>query len=115
MRYSPPIPAQKSEPKPSKAREGEEEAARFIANLGYKILNRNFRYGRLGEIDIVAEDQGTLVFIEVKARTNHTYGPPEASVDVRKQNQLKRIAEFYYSVNNILEQPCRFDVVAIDK
>ena len=94
--------------------EGEEEACKHIASLGYRIVNRNFRYGRVGEIDIVAYDGDTLVFIEVKARTNFAHGAPEASVDRRKQAQLKRVAKFYYYVNGLNDVYCRFDVIAIE-
>jgi putative endonuclease len=116
MRYSPPIPVKPAakSTKPTKAKVGEEEAARFLAGLGYKILKKNFRYGRIGEIDIVAEHEETLIFVEVKARTNHVYGSPEESVTPRKQEQLKRVAKMYYYVNNVGDKACRFDVVAID-
>lgn len=96
--------------------EGEDEACRFISDLGYKIVKRNFTYGRVGEIDIVAMDGDQLVFIEVKARTNnYSYGKPEDSVDWRKQKQLKRVAEGYYHINKLQDQACRFDVIAVDK
>lgn len=95
--------------------EGEDEACRFITNLGYKIVKRNFTYGRIGEIDIVAMDGDQLVFIEVKARTNNfSYGKPEDAVDWRKQKQLKRVAEGYYHINKLQDQSCRFDVIAVD-
>jgi len=95
--------------------EGEDEACRFIANLGYKIIKRNFTYGKVGEIDIVALDGDQLVFIEVKARTNNfSYGKPEDAVDWRKQKQLKRVAEGYYHINKLQDQSSRFDVIAVD-
>ena len=95
--------------------EGEEEACRFIVNLGYRIIKRNFNYGRVGEIDIIAMDGEQLVFIEVKSRTNrYSYGKPEDSVDWRKQKQLKRVAEGYYHINKLQDQACRFDVIAVD-
>jgi putative endonuclease len=92
----------------------EERAAKFLAELGYRIVKRNFKYGNVGEIDIVALDGDVLVFVEVKGRDNYNYGTPEESINVRKQAQLKRVARFYYHVNGIQEQVCRFDVVAID-
>ena len=96
--------------------EGEDEACRFITDLGYRIVKRNFTYGRVGEIDIVAMDGEQLVFIEVKARTNNlSYGKPEDAVDWRKQKQLKRVAEGYYHINKLTDQACRFDVIAVDK
>jgi putative endonuclease len=93
---------------------GEEEACRFLTGLGYKIVKRNFYYGKVGEIDIVAMDGEQLVFVEVKARTNTNRGKPEDWVDVRKQQQLKRVAKGYYHINKLVDQACRFDVVAVD-
>jgi putative endonuclease len=99
----------------SRGHEGEEEACRYITGIGYKIVKRNFTYGRVGEIDIVAMDGEQLVFIEVKARTsNLSYGKPEDAVDRRKQTQLKRVAEGYYHINKLQDQACRFDVIAVD-
>jgi putative endonuclease len=96
------------------AKLGEEHAAKLVASLGYQIVKRNFRYGKVGEIDIVAYDGECLVFIEVKARQDHSHGTPESSIDVRKQAQLKKVARMYYYVNAIQEAVCRFDVVAVD-
>jgi putative endonuclease len=96
------------------AKLGEEHAAKLVASLGYRIVKRNFRFGKVGEIDIVAYDGECLVFIEVKARQDHSHGTPEASIDFRKQAQLKRVARAYYYVNAIQEAVCRFDVVAVD-
>ena len=93
---------------------GEDHAAKHIASLGYRVVKRNFRYGRVGEIDIVAYDGECLVFIEVKARQDYSHGPPEAAIDARKQSQLKRVAKMYYYVNSIAEAVCRFDVIAVD-
>jgi len=93
---------------------GEDEACNYITGLGYQIIKRRFHYGRVGEIDIVAKDGDRLVFIEVKTRTQHSRGKPEDFVDVRKQRQLKRVAEGYYYINKLTDQPCRFDVIAVD-
>jgi putative endonuclease len=95
--------------------DGEEEACNYISDLGYEIIKRRFHYGRVGEIDIVAKDGERLVFIEVKTRTQHSRGKPEDFVDVRKQRQLKRVAEGYYYINKLKDQLCRFDVIAVDK
>src|SRR3954464_4572279 len=82
---------------------GEEDACKHIASLGYRIVKRNFRWGKMGEIDIVAYDDTTLVFIEVKTRTNYSHGTPESSVDKKKQRQLKQIAKGYYYVNGLTD------------
>ena len=96
------------------AKRGEELACKHVAALGYRIIKRNFRFGRVGEIDIVAYDGDCLVFIEVKARQDYSHGTPEASIDSRKQAQLKRVARMYYYVNALSDVVCRFDVIAVD-
>ncbi|MDP4200795.1 MAG: YraN family protein [Bacteroidota bacterium] len=97
-----------------KAKEGEEHACKHVASLGYRIVKRNFRFGQVGEIDIVAYDGEELVFIEVKTRSDHSFGTPEASVNPRKQAQLKRVARSYYYVNALQDVACRFDVIAVE-
>lgn len=91
---------------------GEKLAAEFIKNLGYDIIKRNFRFGH-GEIDIIAKDKDDLVFIEVKYRQNLEFGEPEYAVTTSKQKQLKKIAEAYLAINEIKDQECRMDVIAI--
>lgn len=92
---------------------GENEAARFLEKKGYKILERNFRC-RYGEIDIVARDGRTVVFVEVKARGSETFGTPLASVDSRKQKKLALTAHFYIEANRLIDADLRFDVVGIE-
>ena len=91
---------------------GEDLACRFLEKKGFQILKRNWRYGH-GEIDIVAKDKDTLVFLEVKTRRNLEYGPPELAVTKSKQRQVKKMAEAYLYINEITNQECRIDVVAI--
>src|ERR1700688_3631414 len=90
---------------------GENRAARFLRNLGYKIIMRNFRC-ELGEIDIVARDGKTLVFVEVKTRT-YDEPAPEDQVHNAKQHQLTKVARMYLARYGIPQPPARFDVVAI--
>lgn len=93
----------------------EEKACLYLKKNGLKILERNFRI-RQGEIDIVAWDRGTLVFVEVKFRKDASKGLPEEAVDRKKQKQISRVALFYLSFRHLpLTPPCRFDVVAISK
>lgn len=92
----------------------EGEAIVYLEQAGYKILKRNFTFGRVGEIDIICKQDGILVFVEVKARMNHEFGPPEASITQKKIRSLKRAAEGYLYVNKIDNTPCRFDVIAIE-
>ena len=92
---------------------GEELAARFLVEQGYRIVERNFRFRRMGEIDIVAREGEYLVFCEVKMRTSDEYGLPEDAVTSAKQETIRRIASAYLAVRDISGQACRFDVVAI--
>ncbi len=91
----------------------EEKACAFLKEKGLRIVEKNFRV-RQGEIDIVARDRATLVFVEVKYRKNAAKGLPEEAVDFKKQRQISRVALFYLSLRRLpLSTPCRFDVVAI--
>lgn len=91
---------------------GEEEAARFLSRCGYAILDKNVRT-RAGEIDLVAKEGKTLVFVEVKTRKGLDGDPPQAAVTTRKQNQLGKLAHGYLKLKRLREQPCRFDVVSV--
>ena len=91
---------------------GEEEAARFLTRSGYAILDRNVRT-RAGEIDLVAKEGKTLVFVEVKTRRDLVGDPPQAGVHTRKQNRLAKLAHGYLKLKRIRQTPCRFDVVAV--
>lgn len=91
---------------------GEELACRFLKNLGYKIIEQNFHFGH-GEIDIIAKDEETLVFVEVKYRQNSEYGEPELSITSTKQKKIRKTAEAYLYKKNIEDQACRIDFIAI--
>jgi putative endonuclease len=92
---------------------GEEEAARFLTRSGYAILDKNVRT-RAGEIDLVAKEGKTLVFVEVKTRHDLVEGdPPQAAVQTRKQNRLAKLAHGYLKLKRLRQTPCRFDVVAV--
>ena len=93
--------------------EGEELAAQYLIDNGFKIIKRNFHFGKVGELDIVAKDGETLVFVEVKYRKSLEYGEPETGLTASKKRQLKKIAEAYLYINEIKDTECRFDVVAI--
>lgn len=90
---------------------GENLAARFLRDLGYRIIHRNFNC-ELGEIDIVARDGKTLVFVEVKTRS-YDDPSPEDQVHVRKQQKLTRVAKAFLSRYGTPQPPARFDVVAV--
>jgi putative endonuclease len=92
---------------------GEELAVRELERRGYAIIARRYRT-RYGEIDIVARDAETTVFIEVKARATGEFGSAAESVTPWKRRRLAHMASDYLSRNHLVNQPCRFDVVAID-
>jgi len=91
---------------------GEEAAARFLARSGYAILDKNVRT-RAGEIDLVAKEGKTLVFVEVKTLRDLVGDPPQAAVNTRKQNRLGKLAHGYLKQKRIRQTPCRFDVVSV--
>lgn len=92
--------------------EAEARAAEYLVRQGLKVIGRNFRC-RLGEIDLIARDGETLVFVEVRSRRNAGYGGALASVDGRKQQRLIAAAQYYLARQAYLP-PCRFDVVALE-
>lgn len=94
--------------------QGEEIAAAFLTARGYRVLERNFRC-KGGEVDIVARDPGSksLVFVEVKARRDLTYGVPQLAVTPFKQRQISKAALTWIARNRQHDQNARFDVIAI--
>jgi putative endonuclease len=90
---------------------GENVAARYLRNQGFKIIVRNFRC-ELGEIDIIAREGKTLVFVEVKTRA-YDDPTPEEQVNLAKQAAITRVAKLYLSRYGVPQPPARFDVVAI--
>jgi putative endonuclease len=103
--------AKLSTPKPLGFR-GERVAEKFLKRLGYKIVARGLR-SRGGELDLVAVDGRTIVFVEVKTRTSDRYGAPEEAVDLHKQKRMTRAALMFLKRHGLLEYSCRFDVVAV--
>lgn len=87
--------------------------ASHLESLGWKLAARNWR-GRGGELDIVAFDGPTLVFVEVKARGGRSHGLPEEAVDAAKQGRLARTALEYARAHGLSERPMRFDVAAVE-
>lgn len=92
---------------------GEDLACEYLKKQGYKILERNYRI-RGGEIDIVAMDGNTLVFVEVKARWSHEYGPPSESMTPWKIKYLVKTAQFYVLKIGWGDKEYRLDFVSID-
>ncbi|HEV2969104.1 MAG TPA: YraN family protein [Pirellulales bacterium] len=91
---------------------GEAVAARYLKRLGYVIVARGSHIRR-GEIDLIAVDGRTVVFVEVKTRVSHDAGHPAEAVDRDKQHRLTRLAMIYLKRHGLLETSARFDVIAI--
>jgi putative endonuclease len=91
---------------------GEVAALAHLRAAGLRILEVDWRC-RLGQVDIVAEDAGTLVLVEVKARRGIGFGLPEEAVDARKQRKLRQLLEAYRQGSGRDRQPCRIDVLGI--
>lgn len=91
---------------------GESVAVRALKNAGYKILDINYRC-KLGEIDVIAREGGTLVFVEVKARRSNRFGNPKMAVTQKKQRKVSMVALEYLKRNGISDEKARFDVVAV--
>ena len=93
-------------------RQGEDLAVSFLLGQGYKVLRRNFRT-RMGEIDVIALDQGTYCFIEVKTRASSRFGLPQEAVSFFKQRQMAKAAICFLQNNNLLEKKARFDILCV--
>jgi putative endonuclease len=91
---------------------GELAAARYLKRKGYRIVARGNR-APLGELDLVAVDGRTVVFVEVKTRQTQDAGHPAEAVDTAKQRQLTRLAVDFLRSHRLLDHPARFDVVAV--
>jgi putative endonuclease len=92
---------------------GEDLAVRELVSRGYAILDRRYRT-RHGEIDIVCEDRGTIVFVEVRAKATRECGPAAESITPLKMRKVTACAVDYLARRQLSNRPCRFDVVAID-
>jgi putative endonuclease len=92
---------------------GEDLAVEELARRGYAILARRYRT-RHGEIDVVARDGETTVFIEVKVRTTGEFGAAAEAVTPSKQRRLVSMATDYLVRHHLTDRPCRFDVIALD-
>jgi putative endonuclease len=93
---------------------GEQQAAEYLEEKGYQILHRNVRTP-YGEIDLLAQYEGVLVFVEVKTRSSQVYGNPEEAVDDRKITHMIESAEGFLQENPEFSQDWRLDVIAIVK
>ncbi len=94
------------------AKIGESLAVKHLQTRGCEILALNYRAER-GEIDIIVRDGEFTVFVEVKTRRSLRFGLPQASVTLQKQRQISKVALAYLQAQDLLDTPCRFDVIAI--
>jgi putative endonuclease len=92
--------------------QGEVIAARYLKKKGYRIIERNYRT-KLGEIDIIAKDKDTLVFVEVKSRRTRQFGNPKAAVTPHKQRKISMVALHYLKDKRRGNVSARFDVAAV--
>jgi len=92
-------------------KQGEDTATRFLADLGYKILERNWRY-RKGEVDVICSKEDFIVFVEVKTRSTGFFGQPEEAVNKKKQRYLILAADAYVNQKDILLE-VRYDIISI--
>ncbi|MFH1621650.1 MAG: YraN family protein [Candidatus Omnitrophota bacterium] len=93
-------------------KKGEEAAVKLLRQRGYKIIERNYK-NKLGEIDIIAQDNNILCFIEVKTRTNLKFGYPQEAITVTKQKKINKVAISYLKQYNLLNISARFDVISV--
>ncbi len=98
--------------KQSIGRLGEKIAEKYLKKKGYKILERNYCL-RGGEIDLIAQKDGRLIFVEIKTRTSDKFGMPEESIGYFKQKSLSRAIRNYLFKKNIKDQDYQFDVISV--
>lgn len=92
----------------------EDLATNYLENIGYKIIDKNFRC-KIGEIDIIAQDDIYLVFVEVKYRKDNKSGFSVEAVTISKQRIIYKVANFYMLKKNVsFETPVRFDIIGFD-
>ena len=104
--------ARPTDPRQTLGLAGEEAACAELVRRGYAILARRYRT-RTGEVDLVARDGATVVFVEVKTRAGDAYGGGAAAVTWQKRQRLARVAVEFLARSGQLNAPCRFDVVVV--
>jgi putative endonuclease len=92
---------------------GENLACEFLGKNGYQIIERNFRCPG-GEVDIVAQQHDTLVFVEVRTKSSQQFGSPEESITPTKMEHLRNAAAYYWQSRSNLPESWRIDVIAIE-
>ncbi len=92
--------------------QAERYAAYYLRDQGYKILAQNF-HSRFGEIDIIATERETLVFVEVKMRSSRVFGTPLEAITYSKLQKMQKTAYYFLTIRNYKDVPFRFDAIAI--
>jgi|LSQX01.2.fsa_nt_gb putative endonuclease len=92
---------------------GEEVAVQYLIKNNYRILERNFRYKRFGEIDIISRENDYVCFVEVKSRSSISFGYPREAVNFKKQENIKKLAQIYIGKHGLYNENIRFDVVEV--
>ena len=96
-----------------KGRIGEEIAKQYLSKIGYKIIDTNWHYSKNAEIDIIAEDNGILVFVEVKTRTNLNFGHPFEAINYSKMQKIRTAIYGYLNKSAIKYKGFRLDGIAV--
>jgi putative endonuclease len=91
---------------------GEQIAVDYLEKAGYRIIQRNYRC-QFGEIDIIAKEGDTIVFVEVKSRRSEIYGLPQLAVGIGKQRRISKTSLYYIQTNRLESFNARYDVVAV--
>lgn len=91
---------------------GEEEAAKYLRNKGYRILFQNYRV-RMGEIDIICEKDTSVVFVEVRSKSSRSYGTGAESVNWQKQKKVRQVAQVFLAQKQWYDRSIRFDVIDV--
>lgn len=107
-----PVSMHVSQGRRERGQQGEQEAEKFLIAQRYGILAKNYR-SPFGEIDLIALDRSTIVFVEVRTHTGEVFGDPLESVNLRKQRQVAKTALHYLSRHRLFDREARFDVIGI--
>ena len=95
-----------------KGKKGEDIACAYLKRSGYRIMNRNYKTD-VGEIDIIATDEHTVIFVEVKSRTTDGFGMPSEAVNYMKRNKINQVASQYIKKFMLFGADIRFDVIEV--
>jgi putative endonuclease len=91
----------------------EDKACAILENQNFKIICRNYRAGKIGEIDIVAREHDYICFIEVKGRKDDAFGLPAESVDYKKRKRIRLVSDIFMASNKLYNKNVRFDVLEL--